>query len=117
MLKKILKWTGIVLLVILAGLYIYVITHQRRTFSAPFPNVKAVTDSAVIARGKHLVFGPAHCANCHASPDMADRVLKGETVPLAGGYAFDIPIGKIFAKNLTPDKTGIGDISDGQIAR
>lgn len=111
------KWTGIVLLVIIIGLYIYIITHQHRTFSAPYPQVKAVADSAVIARGKHLVFGPAHCANCHASPEMADRVLKGEMVPLAGGYAFDIPIGKIYAKNLTPDATGIGTRSDAEIAR
>jgi mono/diheme cytochrome c family protein len=114
---KFLKWTGIVLLIIIAGLFIYILTHQDRTFNAPYPNVKAVTDSAVIARGKHIVFGPAHCANCHASPEMTEQVLNGQTVPLAGGYAFDIPIGKIYAKNLTPDETGIGKKTDGEIAR
>jgi mono/diheme cytochrome c family protein len=114
---KFLKWTGIVLSVIIIGLYIYIIANQHRTFTAPYPQIKAVTDSAVIARGKHLVFGPAHCVNCHASPEMAERVLKGELVPLAGGNIFDIPIGKIYSKNLTPDETGIGQKSDAEIAR
>jgi mono/diheme cytochrome c family protein len=117
MILKILKWTGIVILIVIAGAYIYVLTHQHRKFDAPYPNVKAITDSAVIARGKNLVFGPAHCANCHSAPGMEERVSKGEIVPLSGGYAFDIPIGKIYAKNLTPDETGIGKQTDGEIAR
>jgi mono/diheme cytochrome c family protein len=38
-------------------------------------------------------------------------------VPLSGGLAFDIPIGSIYSKNLTPDSTGIGNRSDASIAR
>jgi mono/diheme cytochrome c family protein len=115
--RKFLKWTGIVLLVIIALLFGYIFTHQHRKFDAPYPNVKSSNDSAVIARGQHLVFGPAHCANCHSSPDMEDRVANGEIVPLAGGQVFDLPIGKIYTKNLTPHRSGIGYLKDEEIAR
>ena len=115
--KKFLKWTGIVLLFIIAGLYTVILLRQNRTFDAPYPDIKATNDSAVIARGEHLVFGPAHCANCHAAPDKQELVEKGERVPLAGGFAFDIPIGQIYAKNLTPHETGIGNMTDAEIAR
>jgi mono/diheme cytochrome c family protein len=115
--RKFLKWTGIVLLVLVVLLLGYIFTHQNRKFDAPFPNVKATTDSATIARGQHLVFGPAHCANCHSSPDMDERLQKGEIVPLAGGRVFDLPIGKIYTKNLTPHASGIGNLKDEEIAR
>jgi mono/diheme cytochrome c family protein len=117
MMRKILKWTGIVLLILIAGLFITIQARQNRTFEAPYPNVKATTDSATIARGKSLVFGPAHCANCHTPKEKEHLVLRGEEVPLSGGRAFDIPIGSIYAKNLTPDETGIGKRSDASIAR
>jgi mono/diheme cytochrome c family protein len=39
-------------------------------------------------------------------------------VPLSGGLPFNIGLAKITSPNLTPDKeTGIGDISDGRLAR
>jgi Cytochrome c, mono- and diheme variants len=115
--KKILKWTGIILLLIVAGLYITIMALQGKKYDAPYPEVKASTDSAVIARGKELVFGPAHCANCHMSEGLQEDVLAGKEVPLAGGFTFDLPIGKIYAKNLTPDSTGIGRMTDGEFAR
>jgi mono/diheme cytochrome c family protein len=35
-----------------------------------------------------------------------------------GGFAFDLPFGKFYTRNLTPDKeTGIGNMTDGEIAR
>lgn len=115
--KKILKWTGIIILLIVAGLYITVLALQNKKFDAPYPEVKASTDSAVIARGKELVFGPAHCANCHMAKGLEEDVLAGKEVPLAGGYLFDLPIGKLYAKNLTPDSTGIGRMTDAEFAR
>jgi mono/diheme cytochrome c family protein len=48
---------------------------------------------------------------------MKQRVLQGERVPLSGGILFDLPIGKIYAKNLTPHESGIGSWSDEEIAR
>src|SRR5687767_15721846 len=115
--RKILKWTGIVLVLLIAGLYIVILANQNKKYDAPYPNVKATTDSATIARGKNLVFGAAHCANCHSPKGMEKRVNSGEEVPLSGGQEFDIPIGVLYAKNLTPDETGIGSLPDAAIAR
>lgn len=115
--RKFLKWTVVVLLVIIAGLYIVILANQNKKFDAPYPNVKASTDSAIIARGKGLVFGPAHCANCHSAPGMEERVSRGEEIALSGGQAFNLPIGTLYSRNLTPDTTGIGTLSDAAIAR
>lgn len=115
--RKILKWTGIVLLVLIAALYITIELRQGRIFDAPYPSIHASTDSAVIARGKSLVYGPAHCASCHAPAALEEQVDKGIETALIGGREFDLPIGKLYTKNLTPDKTGIGALTDAEIAR
>ena len=115
--RKFLKWTGIVLLTIIVGFAVIVISRQNRKFDAPYPNVQSTTDSAVIARGKSLVFGPAHCTNCHAPKEMEAAVNRGEEVSLSGGNEFPLPIGTIYTKNLTPDATGIGNMTDAEVAR
>jgi len=119
MLLKILKWTGIVLFVLIAGITITAISRQHLKYEAPYPNIKASTDSAVIARGRHLVTGPAHCIGCHSPVHNPDSILRvGEEVPLIGGNKFDLPFGKFYTRNLTPDSaTGIGTMTDGEIAR
>jgi hypothetical protein len=104
--KKFLKWTGIVLLVVIVGFYVYVSVNQHRRFDAPFPKIQATSDSAIIAKGKALVFGPAHCANCHAPEAEQQRVSRGEIVALSGGSVFNLPVGKIYSKNITPHSTG-----------
>jgi mono/diheme cytochrome c family protein len=115
---KIVKWFGIILLVIISGLVAVIYARHDRTFEAPLPDIKASTDSAVLARGKYLVYGPAHCNYCHATRDEVERMKKGEELPLAGGLEFDMPIGKIVTPNLTPDpETGLTKLSDGEIAR
>jgi mono/diheme cytochrome c family protein len=46
----------------------------------------------------------ADCVACHTAPGGA---------PYAGGRAFVLPVGTIYAPNITPDKqTGIGDYTD-----
>src|SRR5688572_572255 len=105
--RKFLKWNGIILLFIIAGLFIIIQLRQNRKFNAPYPLIKASADSAIIARGKSIVYGPAHCANCHAPKEMEEQVNLGIEATLSGGQIFDLPIGKIYAKNITPDKTGI----------
>ncbi|HWB28185.1 MAG TPA: c-type cytochrome [Chitinophagaceae bacterium] len=114
---RFLKRTGIILLILFAGLYITMILRQNRKFDAPYPAIKATTDTAVIARGKSLVYGPAHCADCHTPPQFKEEVAKGLVIPLSGGNVFDLPIGKIYTKNITPAATGIGKMTDGEIAR
>jgi mono/diheme cytochrome c family protein len=118
MFRKILKWTGIIIGSIIVLLTIVVSMRQDLKFDAPLPDIKTSSDSAVIARGKYLALGPAHCADCHASPDARALVEKGMDVPLSGGNVFDLPVGKFYVRNITPDtETGIGRYSDAQIAR
>ena len=118
MLKKILKWIGVIVLLFLLILILTITLRQNRKFDAAYPNIHSVKDSAVLARGKYLVFGPAHCADCHGPAGSENLVNKGQEVALSGGKYFDIPLGKYYVKNITPDKeTGIGNIADSQIAR
>jgi mono/diheme cytochrome c family protein len=115
---KVLKWTGITLLAIIAIFSVIVASRQHLTYDAPYPNIKASNDSTVILRGKELVFGPAHCADCHAPNASAEDLAKNVDVPLSGGFEFQLGIANIFTRNITPDKeTGIGNLTDGEIAR
>lgn len=118
MIRKILKWTGIIIGTILVLLVITVALRQDMKYEAPYPNVKATTDSAMIARGKYLAYGPAHCASCHGRPGSDDLIEKGVEVPLSGGNKFALPIGDVYSRNITPDvETGIGALTDAEIAR
>src|SRR6185369_3534800 len=102
--KKILKWTASILLVLAAGVTVTVMARQNLKYDAPYPGIKASTDSAVIARGKHLVFSSAHCVNCHNNNNPDSLIALGQDVPLSGGVLFDVGIAKIYSKNITPDK-------------
>jgi mono/diheme cytochrome c family protein len=99
-------------------LVIFINLTGTKTFNAPYPDISASNDSLIIERGKNLVFGPAHCASCHSAPGKLSEMDNGAIKPLIGGLEIDIPPATIRAINLTPDKeTGIGNLSDGQIAR
>jgi mono/diheme cytochrome c family protein len=118
MIKKILKWTGLVFLTLIIAITVIVASRQNLKYDAPYPNIKASTDSSVIAKGKHIVQGAAHCVNCHSTANVDSLIDLGELVPLSGAVKFDLPVGTIYSKNITPDKeTGIGNYSDGEIAR
>jgi mono/diheme cytochrome c family protein len=115
---KILKWGGIGLVLLLTGFFIYVFSRQGAKYDAPYPEITAVTDSAVLARGEYLVYGPAHCSGCHSPLDKQSLLAEGEHIPLEGGFLFPLPIGNIYTPNITPDPTtGIGKMTDQQIAR
>jgi len=104
--------------VVIAGFAAFVATRQNLKFDAPMPPVQASSDTAVIARGHYVVRQLASCPICHGDPKQYDRTLAGEEVPLSGGFVFDIPPGKFYPRNITPDKeTGVGNFSDGEIAR
>lgn len=106
------------LAVLIAGLIIFISATWDKKYDTPFPDITASTDSSVIARGKYLAFGPAHCATCHVPMDKIMEVENGLEIPLSGGWELDIPPGTFRAPNLTPDmETGIGELNDGQIAR
>jgi len=117
-LKRIFRWTAIVLVVLTVALSLTVMARQNLKYSAPYPDIKASKDTAIVARGKHLVFSSAHCVNCHNNNNPDSLMALGSDVPLSGGVLFDLPLGKIYSKNITPDnETGIGKFSDGEIAR
>ncbi|MBK7358311.1 MAG: cytochrome C [Saprospiraceae bacterium] len=115
---NVLKWLGLTLLLLVIGFFTYVQFNSNKTFTAPYPNIIASSDSAVIARGKYLAYGPAHCGTCHVPMDKYMDVEKGDLMPLSGGWELSIPPGTFRAPNITPDKeTGIGNLTDGEIAR
>jgi mono/diheme cytochrome c family protein len=115
---------AVVLLLLASALLLalYVSRNWNRQWDeVPLPNLHASRDANVIARGKYLVTGPAHCAACHAGDIQEyERSFSANALPaLAGGFPFPLgPLGTIYAKNLTPDpQTGLGRYSDPQIAR
>lgn len=115
---KIFKFIGLTLGVVIIALFAYIQFSWDKTFDAPLPEIKASTDSTIIARGKHLVYGPAHCVSCHVPMDKVKEAETGKELLLSGGWEFPIPPGTLRAPNLTPDKeTGIGNISDSDIAK
>jgi len=115
---RIFKWLVIILIVGIIALIAYVQTSWEKEFTADYPAIKASTDSAIIARGESLAYGLAHCAVCHVPDEKLDNVLRGEKVPLSGGWEISIPPGTFRAPNITPDEeTGIGKLTDEELAR
>jgi mono/diheme cytochrome c family protein len=56
--------------------------------------------------------------DCHYIGNADSLLALGQDPPLSGGYLFNMPIAKIYTKNITPDSaTGIGRFSDPEIAR
>jgi mono/diheme cytochrome c family protein len=104
-----------------AALALYVVRTWDREWDTPLPEVHASNDPDVIRRGEYLVYGPAHCVECHAGPsvDYHTALERGERVALKGGTPFPAaPLGVVYSKNVTPDiETGIGGVTDQQIAR
>ena len=96
-----------------------ILVRANRTFDAPYPEIHASKDPAVIARGAYLAYGPAHCVNCHTSGEAQKAASEqGATPPLFGGNIFHLGVGNVHTPNLTPDmETGIGRYSDRELAR
>ena len=118
-LLKVSKWIGLTILLLIVGVFVFVQLNWSKIVEAPYPEIHSSADSTVIARGEYLVYGPAHCVSCHVPMDKILDVDKGERMPLIGGFEESIPGFGIFrAPNLTPDdETGIGKLTDAQIAR
>jgi mono/diheme cytochrome c family protein len=123
--KKVGKVLGLVvaLVVVLVAIYVgyAVATVEKRTLfpGAPFPAIKVTQDPATIERGRYLVHGPAHCAQCHGTDQREHPELNTPEIQLQGGLEFALgPIGTTYAANLTPDlETGIGKRTDAELAR
>lgn len=117
MIVRVVRLIGFAFILLIAGFAVFVAVRQNLRFDRPLPDVVASTDSSVVARGEYLVRSVADCAGCHGDPARlhgADLL----TTPLIGGNMWDIPPGKFYARNITPDvETGIGGASDAAIAR
>ena len=100
--KKIFKWVGIVLGILVGLIGVLVVTllivgnsYLNRTYTIPVEKINLPTDAASLAKGKRLV--NAICGSCHG-PD-----LSGVTGWMSAG-----PIGTVDSANLTAGAGGIG---------
>jgi len=102
------------------GGYFFVNNGYTHNYDEEYP-IKELTitpDSAMIAHGRYLALGPAHCQHCHSPLENIQDVEMGKEVPMTGGFVFELPIGNIHSPNITSDvETGIGGYSDGQLYR
>ena len=103
MLKKILKWTGILvgsLALLLAAFYAYIYfsieSRANKVYEVKVQKLSIPTDSTSIAIGEHIAVNRG-CKGCHFDD-------------LAGGRAFaddESPIGILYSSNITSGKGGI----------
>lgn len=116
--KKVFKWLGIVVLVVVlagAGGFLYV----KKAFpkNIPMQNVQINhADSALIKRGEYLANNVTGCIDCHS-----ERNLDMWAIPRVHGTEgkggmkfpkeFGLP-GNLYSKNITP--AGIGNWSDAE---
>lgn len=114
--KRKLGRVGLVLGALGAVGSVVVYLRATRQVDAPYPDIKASSDPAVIERGRYLVQGAAHCGECHGTvePKAVSRLGR----PMQGGLEFALPVGTFRVPNITPDdETGIGKIEDKALAR
>ena len=109
--KKVLKWLGIILGVIVGialiaflGYYAYWYSQARRTYDIEVETFPIPTDEASIARGKILVQA-VRCTECHGK-DLAGQVWTDRLIT-----------GKFGSANLTPGENGTADYTDADFIR
>jgi hypothetical protein len=119
MFRKISKWTGLILLFIIAGVSVTTMLRQHLTYDAPYPDITATTDIAVIEKGRNIALVTKGCVHCHSPINNIDSMMTlGKEPSLSGAKKLDTPFGIFYTPNLTPDiRTGIGSMTDAQIAR
>jgi cytochrome c553 len=107
-----LRWLGYglgtvaALLVLAVGaLYAYTSTRIGRTYRIPEVSVRAATDSASLARGRHLVDAITKCQDCHGE-DFGGRIMVDSRM-----------FGRFVASNLTPGRGGLQGYTDADFER
>jgi mono/diheme cytochrome c family protein len=118
--RKFLKILGILVIVVIvlfAGFYIYMLKA--------FPKIAAATDMKIesspqrLERGKYLVTHVVGCIGCHSERNFS--LLAGPITPGTegkGGELFDESLGfpgSFYSKNITP--AAIGNWTDGELFR
>jgi mono/diheme cytochrome c family protein len=98
---------GLLLLVVLTVIVVYLVTSLaiRRTYDFPESTVRAATDSASLAWGRHLVEAIGKCQECHAG-DLGGKVMVDEPA-----------FGRLASSNLTRGRGGIDGYTDADFER
>lgn len=118
--KRVLLILLVIVAMLVIGSYVFINKAYNHNYNEEFPieDLAVQADSTMIAHGKYLALGPAHCAHCHSTLDNIEALERGEEVPMHGGFTFELPFGSIYSRNITSDsETGIGGYSDGEIYR
>jgi mono/diheme cytochrome c family protein len=95
------------LLIVVAVTAVYTVTtlHIRQRYEFPDSPVRAATDSAALARGRHLAQAINKCQECHG-PDLGGKLW------------IDAPaFGRLAPVNLTTGRGGLDDYSDADFER
>ena len=116
-----LKWVGLLALAGCCVLTAFVWRTWDRTGTLHSPTSTPLLTRRSSRAASTLVFGPAHCVECHsASSEAFERFAEtGELPPLVGGQRFAAaPLGAILlAEHHAGSGNRIGRYSDAQIAR
>ncbi len=89
-----------------AGVYGFSVQGMTRQYDVPEPQLTIRTDSATVARGRHLAVAVGKCNDCH------DPGLKGKI------FIQDPAFGLLVTSNLTSGRGGVlSNYTDGQLAR
>lgn len=113
MFKKLLRWFGALVGIVLAvgGLFVAWQVHaydasMTKVYDVPLPAIVVPNDPATLARGRHLAESLGGCLACHGS-DLA-HARKDELGPL----------GVMQAPNITTGRNGVlSQYSDAELAR
>jgi hypothetical protein len=127
--KRIMKWAGLVVVVLAAGAlvaFLYLVPPLMSMDPQEFVNLEAtmapavdgIADPAVRAlaeRGRYVLL-TTDCTGCHVTPGPQGPLPD---MYLAGGRSFTTNAhGVVVSRNLTPDKeTGLGTRTDDDVKR
>jgi cytochrome c553 len=98
---------GLLLLIVLAVALVYIISSLaiRKTYDFPDSTVRAATDSASLAWGKHLLEAVTKCQDCHDG-DLGGKMMMD-----------DPAFARLAASNLTGGRGGIAELTDADLER
>jgi cytochrome c553 len=98
---------GLLLLIVVAVAAVYVVSSLaiRKTYRFPDSAVRAATDSASLAWGRHLMEAVSKCQDCH------DGDLAGKTMIDDPAFA------RLATANLTGGRGGIAEYTDADLER
>ncbi|HEY7502772.1 MAG TPA: cytochrome c [Gemmatimonadales bacterium] len=107
-----LAWTGrllagLLVLILLLVVVVYLVSSLaiRRTYNFPDSAVKAATDSASLAWGRHLVEAVAKCQDCHEG-DLGGKMMID-----------DAAFARLATANLTAGRGGLAAYTDADFER